>query len=437
MTQGKRRASRASGRLAARAVWAIGDQALSSATNFGLGMFVARGVSAASFGAFSIAFATYSFVLNISNGMISEPFHVRFSNIPIEDWREAAKRATGAAISVGLVAGLVCLTVGLLAGGVLSQAFLALAIVLPVLTVQNLWRATFFARRQGSLSFLNDLAWACALVPALAIASNYDRDSVFALVLAWGCAACVAAAVGVAQARVFPNPLETVRWLRQQWDLAPRYVSELVVYAGAHQITLLTIGAVGGLSVVGGIRGAEIVLGPLYVLTFGIRVMAVPEAVVLLQRSPARMRRVLVILSFVVTGLALAMGVGALAIPGHWGKAILGSTWAATRPALVPMAVFLAASAVSQSGRIGLRALGDARRSLRARLYSMPLVIVCGTVGAAIGGSAEATLGLALGMGFDAVCSWRQLDLALAEREQLAVESGSTSDVDLINPETV
>ena len=413
MTLRPRRASLRVGGVARRAVWAIADQGLSSLTNFGLGVVVARAVSPETFGAFSIAFAAYALVLNLANGAISEPFQVRFSDASIEVWREATKQATGTAVSAGLVGGAVCGLVALGAGGTVRQAFFALSLTLPILTLQDAWRATFFARRKGSCSFLNDLVWALTLVPALIVASRMRPGSLFWLILAWGIAAGVAAVFGGIQAGAVPSPRLTARWLQRQRDLAPRYMGEMLLYSGGHQLAVLAIGVVGGLAVVGGIRGAEMLLGPLYVFIFGVRIMAVPEAVLLLKRSASKMRRALALLAVGFTTVAVMVGAGALVIPEHWGTSLLGRTWITARPAMFPIAVFMAASGASMSARIGLRALGDSRRGLMARLYTMPLVVAFGTFGAAIGGSREAAWGLAIGMAVDVACSWQQLDRAL------------------------
>ncbi len=429
MTAPRRGRAAPSRRLAGRAVWAIADQGLSSLTNFALGVVVARELPPASFGAFGIAFATYAFILNISNGVISEPFQMRFSDVPLASWRKATNRATGTAVSVGLAAAVVCGTTALVARGALEEALLALSLTLPALTLQDSWRAVFFARHKGEWSFVNDLVWAVTLVPALAIASRAARNTLFWLVLAWGSAAGVAAVAGAIQARCIPKLMQTSSWVRQQRDLVPRLVAEMLVYSGGYQVAFIAIGAAGGLTVVAGIRGAEILLGPLYVVTFGIRVMAVPEAVALLGRSAAKMRRALVMLATGFSALAVVFGIGTLAIPGRWGTALLGSTWTAARPALLPMAVFMAASGVSISARIGLRALGDARRTLKARLQTMPLVVAGGTVGAAIGGSREAAWGLAVGMVVDVIRSWRELGSALLEREHSSSQP-SAADLD-------
>ena len=45
--------------------WGMGDQALSSLTNFAVGIAVARSVSASAFGAFALAFSFYSIALSV------------------------------------------------------------------------------------------------------------------------------------------------------------------------------------------------------------------------------------------------------------------------------------------------------------------------------------------------------------------------------------
>jgi O-antigen/teichoic acid export membrane protein len=46
-------------RAGSRITWGVGDQAMSSLTNFFLSIFVARNLGATQFGAFSLAYVTY------------------------------------------------------------------------------------------------------------------------------------------------------------------------------------------------------------------------------------------------------------------------------------------------------------------------------------------------------------------------------------------
>src|SRR5215831_7927151 len=77
--------------------WGLADQAVSSLTNFAVSIYVARTLGAAQFGAFSLAYVTYSFALNASRGLATDPLLVRFSGTDASSWRRAVRKCTGTA----------------------------------------------------------------------------------------------------------------------------------------------------------------------------------------------------------------------------------------------------------------------------------------------------------------------------------------------------
>lgn len=401
--------------IAGRTAWGVADQAVSSLTNFGLGVLVARVVSVRDFGAFALAFAAYVTVINVGNGLISQPFLVRYSNVPDDEWRPAAATASGTALSLGLTSGLVCLITGLAVNGTVGRAFVALSLTLPGLVLQDTWRYIFFARRRGSSSFANDLAWGMAFLPVAVVLSATKLGTASSLILAWGCAATFAAVVGCVQGKTLPKPSTTLRWLSDQRYLASRFLAEVMVGSGVQQLTVFAIGAVAGLEAVGGIRGAEMLLGPLYVVIVGIGVMAVPEAIAVLQRSANTMRRNLLRLASALSAVAFATGTVAYLLPERGGMAILGASWTTARPALLPVAVFMAGLSAAMGAVIGLRALAAAKRSLRAQMYTAPLILVGGAFGAAFGGAPGGAGGMAIGMWLSVAIWWHQFKLAFKD----------------------
>ena len=88
-----------------RLSWGVADQAVSSLTNFAVSIYVARTLGAVQFGAFSLAYVTYSFVLNASRGVATEPLMVRFSGTDLPTWRRAVASCSGTAAVTGLAAG--------------------------------------------------------------------------------------------------------------------------------------------------------------------------------------------------------------------------------------------------------------------------------------------------------------------------------------------
>jgi hypothetical protein len=85
---------------------------------------------------------------------------------------------------------------------------------------------------------------------------------------------------------------------------------------------------------------------------------------------------------------------------------VLGGTWPAARavlPALVVMQVLLA---VGIGANIGLRAMGEASRSLRTRIVISAALATGASVGAAFGDARGAAWGLALGAISGALLWW-------------------------------
>jgi hypothetical protein len=77
--------------------------------------------------------------------------------------RSFGSAATGTALAVGTVAGVLCIVAGLLLPGQVGPAFIALGVGLPGLALQDSWRFAFFACGRGSAAFLNDLFWTLLL----------------------------------------------------------------------------------------------------------------------------------------------------------------------------------------------------------------------------------------------------------------------------------
>ncbi|MPZ81053.1 MAG: hypothetical protein GEV28_11920, partial [Actinophytocola sp.] len=75
--------------LAGRLSWGLADQAVSSLTNFVVGVFVARELGVTAFGVFSLAWVTYGVLLNVSRGLATDPLVVRFSGVAADLWRAA------------------------------------------------------------------------------------------------------------------------------------------------------------------------------------------------------------------------------------------------------------------------------------------------------------------------------------------------------------
>lgn len=418
--------SRGLGAIAGRLSWGLADQAVSSMTNFAVGIYVARSLGLTAFGIFSVAWVTYGVVLNISRGLATDPLVVRFSGVPFDAWRDAVARSSGTALRVGLAAGSVSVLAGVGAAALgldvrLAATFVALGVVLPGLLLQDAWRFAFFASGEGRKAFANDVVWAVALVPTMVLAAQ--RGSLVGFVLAWGLSGTVAAGYGCVQAGLLPRSAGVRSWLRDHRDLGTRYLVENVSLSGASQLRAYGLGAIAGLAAVGTVRGAELLMGPFLAVLMGLSLVTVAEAARMLRRSPHRLRLFCVLLGGSQAAAALTWGLALLLLlSDRAGAFVLGEVWAPASALIVPATLAVAGASLSTGAAAGLRALGNARRSLRSQLFASAAYVTGGLVGAALGGALGSAWGVAVATAGGSVVWWYQLQRGLSERVAVPVE---------------
>jgi O-antigen/teichoic acid export membrane protein len=408
--------------------WGLADQALSSLTNFAVGVMVARSVSARDFGVFSLIFATYLIALGVSRALSSEPLVVRYSGVDPASWRNATAAATATAGALGFAGGLACLLLGLWTRGEAGAGLLALGVTLPGLLVQDCWRFAFAAAGRLRAAFMNDLIWALAMLPALAALTGYGETRLSLLVFAWGGSATLAGIAGAFQAGI-PAALGSVRrWLVEERRLSLPYLGEFMALSGSTQLSFYAIGAVAGLQAAGALRAGQILLGPLNVLFMGTSMFAIPEGVRQLNASSSHLLRLTRRLSFGLAGGALFWSAAVSFLPVAVGTAMLGPTWPAARAVVIPMGLIMMGSGIANGANLGLRSLGAAKHGLKARLCVTPLSVAGGVIGAALGAAPGAALGLAASSVVASVIWWRQFRAALGtyQPNTLVRDSGRT-----------
>ena len=395
----------------------MADQAVSSLTNFAVSLYVARNLGAIALGAFSLAYVTYAFALNASRGLATDPLMVRFSATELPAWRRAVAGCSATAFATGVVCGAIVIAAATVLGGTARGAFLAIGITLPGLMLQDSWRYAFFALGRGGQAFLNDCIWAVALLAGLAIVRQTGHVNVFWLVLAWGAAAGVAAAVGPLQAGVLPRLSGIWSWLRDHRDLGPRYLAEGTANNAGVQLRSWVVGLTLGLAPVGYLQASITLMGPIIILFLGMGLVLLPEAIRVMRRSPQRFTMFCALVSVGLGGAALAWGaVLLIAVPRGLGSWLLGPIWHGTYPLVLPQMLYVIAAAVSAGASIGLHALGAARQSLRLALLGSVTQIGCALVGALEAGAAGAVYGMAVAGTIGALLTWWQLRWMLRTR---------------------
>ena len=392
------------------------DQGVSSLTNFAVVLLAIRTVGSAQFGAFSLAYVTYSFALSASRGLVTGPLQVRFSATDLPTWRRAVAQCTGTAAVAGVVAGIGVLAMALVLDGTARLAFVALGLTLPGLLLQDSWRYAFFALGRGGQACLNDTIWALALIPALGLVRVTHHQHVFWFILAWGAAAVLAAAAGAWQAGVAPRPSHAWEWVRAHRDLGFRYMVESMSINGATQLRTYAVGIIVGLTAIGYLQASSTLMGPFMVLYQGMTLVTVPEAVRFMRRSLRHLRLFCLLAGVALAVLCLAWGVILLAaLPRGLGEWLLGPIWRPAYPLVLPLTISIMGGCIDSGAASGLHALGAARRSLRAGLIGSAIYVTCAVVGTLAAGVQGTVWGLALGTWVGALVWWWQLRAALRE----------------------
>lgn len=398
-----------------RFAWTIADQGLSSISNFGLGLVVARSVGAQAFGAFALAYTTYVLIQGVSRGATTDPLLVRHSALR-PGQQEAIRQATATATAIGVVGAGVLAIVALLMGGELEASLLALAVGLPGLLLQDSIRFAFFALAKPVGAVLNDLLWVVVQVGIFWALAVSGRSTAGFLLVGWGAAATVAAVVGLTQLRLVPRMQRVGPWLRVQGDLALRFVGDSLATMGSQQLTTYVVAGTAGLAASGSLRAAMIVLGPIGVLFQGTQSAVIAEGARFAADRVDSLRR-LVRGVAVVLPCAGALWVVALVLTPRWlGRSLLGDTWTGAHEVLPYMGAASCLAGILFAANSGLRALGDAKRALRSRLTSLPVKLAGGVGGGVAGGAVGAAVGIMISDLITAGIWWHQLRRSLAAR---------------------
>ncbi|MBC3761624.1 hypothetical protein ACUN7V_08245 [Quadrisphaera oryzae] len=382
-------------KLLGRAGWTTGDQVLVSLTNMALSVLVARSLSQEGWGAFSVAFAVYSLVIGGSRALINQPLVVRYTGEGDDRFFEAARASAGAGILLGAAAGLVTAVVGLLTTGVSGLSLIVIGILLPGLLLQDLWRLAFIAEGRPARSVSIDAVWAVTQLAVAAAIIATGNASATALLLAWGLTALLSGLVG---GRLFgggPRLRSALPWMAQQKDLVKYYLASFLSVLGANQATILLIGAIGSPVIVGELRGAQVVLGPLNLIGYALAAFATPE----IARRNLRGRKALAVglaLSAVMVIAQLGYGLVMLSIPNSWGELAFKANWDGARGVLGASLVGLVAIGAGFGASTLLVALGFAKQTFWTNLVLGPALMGFGLLGLHLGGAYGAALGLSL-----------------------------------------
>ncbi|HET6666200.1 MAG TPA: hypothetical protein VFG98_02850 [Intrasporangium sp.] len=408
-----------SGQVLRRLGWGVGDQAVSSLTNFAVAATAAHLLDPAHLGVYSLAFLTYAVALTASRGLATDPLMVRLGGADHDTWRRAVQRAAGTSLMVGVALGLALLVVAFLLSEPTRGAMLSLGVTLPILLLQDAWRHAFFVAGQGKRALLNDLVWGAALVPSLWVVAATDNRTASWFVLAWGGSALVAVAVGWRQTSVTPRPDKARAWLLEHRDLNVRFMLEGMAGSASGQLRATGVGLALGLSAVGYLQVVNTFMGPFQILLLGTGVVIIPELSAIIRHNEERLLHACLVRSVALAAAALVWGTMLWTLlPLGVGQVLVGDVWEQAHPLVPAATVALLGTSFAAGAGAGLHALGAARRSLRVMVIASLLVVLLSLAGALAAGLQGTLIGTAVASGVGAGLFWREL------RQQVQVDLG-------------
>ena len=270
------------GGAASRATTTMVDQCVASASNFSVGIVVARISGPVGLGAFALAYTVWILLTTMHRSLITDPMAI-MGDMRHEDRDEFIRRGFAADVTLGVMAacivaaiGAVCLCFGQRTFGF---GLLSVAPWIVVLDLQDYWRWIGFMLGKPKKSLVNDLLFNAVQALAFGAVFVLGLHSVFAVVSAWGLGAAVAAAYGLRQFSVRPSIKGGGVFLWSRWPTSRWLAGERAAAWAGSQLYLIVAGAILGPAALGGLKAAQgLVIGPTNVVINAGGSFGLPEA---------------------------------------------------------------------------------------------------------------------------------------------------------------
>jgi O-antigen/teichoic acid export membrane protein len=326
--------------------------------------------------------------------LVLEPLTIRFSTQPEDVRRRATAMAAGASASLGIVA-VVATVTWAIAGGSSGRLMVAAGITFAILLVQDAWRTALFASRRPWGTAANDAICLAATLIGLTVVMvrGHGHADAPAVMIIWGFGSAFGAVLGVFQLRALPKVQSCWHWLRTQADLGLRLVGSVLAQQLAGRTSLVIVSVWAGHAALGQISASRTLVSPISTLILATLAFAVPEAARKAVTSLRDLRHFTRMVSGALVAVTALLTVVLYFLPERIGVAIAGQNWAAAHSLLVPTALWIAGTAMSQGARIGLRVLERASTILWISVALGAVVLVacaCGTLGWGAPGAAWA-----------------------------------------------
>jgi O-antigen/teichoic acid export membrane protein len=392
------------------------DQAISSASNLLMLIWVAHALSAADFGRFSLVFFVWVFTQNgVVRSLVSSTVMVH-----PEDADERPRSVLGAAVLLSLAVGALCGVLGAglwWAGSNIGPPLLLVGVLMPLLGVQDVGRFIAIAESKPGRAVVLDSIWLGLMLAGFVVVEVSHGATLMWLVAAWAGTGALSG-LWVFVQHGMPRARElSLDWLRERWHFSWR---SLVASSSSAAVALIgssLMAIVSGPLAVAGVRAALLLERPSTTVQTAVATSAATD--IAREKSDnaglLRHQRRTMTASILVALLNLAV---LMVIPDSVGKLLLGNVWKIVEPLLLVVGFHVGVLAAQSGVRAALMG--------RRQIHSVMIVDITGTVlsiiglviGAAIADAEGAMWGGVVGQGITAVIWWSVLLRHLAQHAQ-------------------
>lgn len=357
------------------------DQVLSSGTNFLVTVLISRRLNLDQLGSFGLALVVYAAVNGVAKGATSEVLVVRRSGSSKLLQNVDVSGALGTSLFIGVCAGVVSAVVGAAVGGDVGSALAVLGLGLPVLVAQDTCRFALMMKRRPGGALASDCTWLVVSVLLILLLPTAKMGP-GAAIACWVGGAAPALAVAVLALGVRPALSGCAEFYRRSRALSNRFVAEFALISVSTVATSSLIVAFGGLQGAGKYRIALTAMGPFNTLIQGLVLVFTPQMA--RASSAYGVRRIAHRLGGVALASATLWFVVLAMSPDSLGDRVFGANWTASRSVVLLTVVGYLPLSAAFAASAGLRALGQAAASLRARAATVPMLLLAMVLGGSL-----------------------------------------------------
>lgn len=276
---------------------------------------------------------------------------------------------------------------------------LLISSIFALSSLQDQGRLFLISLKKGTIAALVDLVALGVLT--ITIIFVYFSNIPFSLTTILGawCLSTGSAALLAARLLTLRFSLQNARsWLQETKNLSKIYISDFLVTNGVSNGAILLVGLLGTPSASGALRGAQILLTPVLIVTRGLFVSLGPEFRRLsLANKNKQLKRLAMLFSlFSMIGAIVSLAVSYF-VPVRYLQLLLGDAVQDSVAILPAAALAVAMTGVAMGAGLVLRVKDKAHIAFRVKLVSSPVSLLGTTLGTIIFGASGSQFGIALG----------------------------------------